>query len=130
MPRLRPQPPAPIPTPPPQPPALAVPLHLKAALTVPEAVTLSSIGKGTLYQLIAEGRIKVVRLGRAIVIPRLELDAFLAREAGAQAMAPVEVQLLRGLADARALTAAAKQTDTRLKALIAVSRAEREASAG
>lgn len=84
----------------------------KAAFTVAEAADLISLGQTMTRAVIAEGRLKVVRVGRAILVPRSEIDAFLAREAAAQAplnIAPREVQLLRVIADARAITIAARQ---------------------
>lgn len=57
----------------------------KRALTVPEAAELLSIGLNSMYSLIREGQLKVVRVGakgRGIVVPVAEIDAYLARETG------------------------------------------------
>jgi excisionase family DNA binding protein len=42
---------------------------------------LGSVGRDAIYQLIREGRIRSVRVGRKILIPRRELAAFVEREA-------------------------------------------------
>jgi excisionase family DNA binding protein len=41
---------------------------------------LGSLGRDTIYQLVREGRIRSVRVGRKILIPRSELEAFIERE--------------------------------------------------
>jgi excisionase family DNA binding protein len=82
MPKVKPQPPAPQftliqqPTSP-----LAIPVEAKLAFTVEEAADLLSIGRSFFYELLAEGRIGVVRLGRRVIVPKTELQAFLDREA-------------------------------------------------
>lgn len=126
MPRLKPQLSAPPPPPPSLPP---VPLGDKAALTAPEAADILSLGQTTVRQLIATGRLKVVRIGRALIIPRTEIDQFLAREPSGQALAPMDVKLLRALADARQDTAVAQRHAANLTERIAASKAERGASA-
>jgi excisionase family DNA binding protein len=50
------------------------------AVSVREAGRTLSIGRDTTYQLIREGRLKAVRIGRRLLIPRSELEAFLQRE--------------------------------------------------
>ena len=70
---------APAPTPPPSA-VPEVPIHLKVGLTVAEAAELSGIGATMLRQRISEGRLRVVRNGRSIIIPRAELDRYLAKE--------------------------------------------------
>jgi excisionase family DNA binding protein len=50
-------------------------------LTVLQWVDLTSIGRDTTYELIREGRIRSVKVGRRILIPRSELAAFVDREA-------------------------------------------------
>jgi excisionase family DNA binding protein len=121
---------APAPTPMPQPAVTEVPLHLRAGLSVAEAAALSGIGQTVLRALIAEGRVKAVRLGRALVIPRTALDAFLDQEANIPTAAtPMSAKLLRGIADAVALTAVVKQSTAHMADLIAASKAERGASA-
>ena len=57
---------------------------VKLAYTVEETAALISMGKTNVYALIKSGRLKVVHTGekgRGIIVPRAEIDAFLAREA-------------------------------------------------
>lgn len=49
------------------------------ALTIEDAVAYSAIGRSTLYGLIREGEIRVIKVGRRTIVPRSELDAFIAR---------------------------------------------------
>jgi excisionase family DNA binding protein len=42
---------------------------------------LGSVGRDAIYLLVREGRIRSVRVGRKILIPRSELAAFVEREA-------------------------------------------------
>ena len=65
-----------------------------------------------------------------MIVPRTEIDKFLAREASAQASAPMDVKLLRVLADARQDTAIAERHTAYLTQLIAESKAAREAAGG
>lgn len=48
-------------------------------LTVPEAAALLAIGRTTLYELVATGQLATVHIGRAVRIPRAELEAFISR---------------------------------------------------
>jgi excisionase family DNA binding protein len=48
-------------------------------LTTREAARTLSIGRSTLYELIATGEIEVVRIGRSVRVPSAELVAFVAR---------------------------------------------------
>ncbi len=48
-------------------------------LTVREAAALLSIGRSTLYELIAEREIEVVHIGRSVRVPQASLHAFVAR---------------------------------------------------
>jgi excisionase family DNA binding protein len=41
---------------------------------------LGSLGRDTIYQLIREGRIRSISIGRKILIPRSELEAWITRE--------------------------------------------------
>jgi len=43
-------------------------------LRVAEAAEMLAISRSTLYQLVAAGRVPVVRLGRAVRVPRRELE--------------------------------------------------------
>jgi excisionase family DNA binding protein len=49
----------------------------RITLTVEEAAELLGISRGLAYQLVAQGDIPSVRLGRRIVVPRRALDALL-----------------------------------------------------
>ena len=48
-------------------------------LTVPEAAAVLAIGRTTLYELVGTGQLATVRIGRAVRIPRAELEAFVSR---------------------------------------------------
>ncbi len=50
-------------------------------LTVEEAASLLRISRNKAYQLLAEGRLPHIRLGRRRLIPRLGLEQWIAREA-------------------------------------------------
>jgi excisionase family DNA binding protein len=45
---------------------------------LPEAAAILGLGRTTLYELVAAGSIRPVRLGRAIRITRSELERFVA----------------------------------------------------
>jgi len=49
-------------------------------LRIGEAAKLPSLSRSTVYQLMAKGEIAVVRLGRATLIPRRELDRLVERK--------------------------------------------------
>lgn len=51
-------------------------------VTVHEAAKLLGLGRDKTYALVACGRLRSVRVGKRIVIPRQEVEAFLEREAG------------------------------------------------
>ena len=51
-------------------------------LTVKEAAGLLRISPNTCYELIRQGRIPHIRLGRRILIPRHGLEQWIAQEAG------------------------------------------------
>lgn len=53
----------------------------RLTLTVVEAAAMLGIGRNHLYNLIAEGRIPHVRIGRLIKIPRKALEDWLAEQA-------------------------------------------------
>jgi excisionase family DNA binding protein len=46
-----------------------------------EAARELGIGRDTVYQLVREGRLRSVRVSRKVLIPRVELRAFVEREA-------------------------------------------------
>jgi excisionase family DNA binding protein len=48
-------------------------------LRIPEAARVLGVGRTTLYRLIDNGDIRVLRIGRAVRIPVDELQAFVAR---------------------------------------------------
>lgn len=49
-------------------------------LGVREAARRLGLGRDAAYSLVREGRLRSVRVGRRVLIPRVELEAFLARE--------------------------------------------------
>lgn len=74
--------PSPLPVAPP--PAPAEPTRL--VLTVAEAAELLGISRAFAYELVARGELPSIRLGRRVVVPRVQLLALV--EAGAEAPAP------------------------------------------
>lgn len=53
------------------------------ALRPAEAAQLLRIGKTSLYRLIAEGELRIVKVGTATLIPTCELDAWIAKRLAA-----------------------------------------------
>ena len=51
-------------------------------LTVTEAARLLRISRNLCYELIAQGRLPHIRLGRRILLPRYGLEQWIAHEAG------------------------------------------------
>ena len=51
-------------------------------LTVAEAARLLRISRNLCYELIAQGRLPHLRLGRRILVPRYGLEQWIARESG------------------------------------------------
>jgi excisionase family DNA binding protein len=51
-------------------------------LNVPEAAALLRLGRNRTYELVADGRLPAVRVGRTIRIPRQAIEIFIANEAG------------------------------------------------
>ena len=51
-------------------------------LSVAEAAKCLAISKNLCYDLLREGRLPHVRLGRRLLVPRLGLEQWLARETG------------------------------------------------
>jgi excisionase family DNA binding protein len=49
-------------------------------LTVREAAEILRLGRDRTYQLIHEGRLPAIRLGRSIRVPREALDRFIQKE--------------------------------------------------
>lgn len=47
----------------------------KLAYTVKEAIEATGLGKTTLYQMIGDGRLRVVKIGTRTLIPRSSLAA-------------------------------------------------------
>jgi excisionase family DNA binding protein len=50
-------------------------------LSVWQAARAVGVGRDPFYSLIREGRVRVLRFGTRIRVPRAELEAFIAREA-------------------------------------------------
>jgi excisionase family DNA binding protein len=51
-------------------------------LTVSEAAKLLRISRGLAYELVRQERIRFIRLGRRILVPRQGLEVWVAQEAG------------------------------------------------
>ena len=58
-------------------------------LTVEEAASLLRIGRNTCYELVRQGRVPSIRLGRLIRVPRHALVNWLGQEASSCAIPPV-----------------------------------------
>jgi excisionase family DNA binding protein len=52
----------------------------RKAYSVPEVQAFLGIGRNLIYDLLAQGRIRSVKAGRRILIPKASLDAFLEGE--------------------------------------------------
>jgi len=64
-------------------------------LTVEQAAKLLQISRYLAYDLIAQGKLPHVRLGRIIRVPRFGLEQWIAREAGVPAAPPEAVDFPR-----------------------------------
>lgn len=53
---------------------------LRLTVTVSEAAKFLGLGLNNTYGLVSSGRLKAVRVGRKLLIPQKELEAFLERE--------------------------------------------------
>jgi excisionase family DNA binding protein len=60
---------------------METPTLAPALLTVPEGARFLALGRSKLYELIAAGELPVVRIGRAVRLPRAGLEAWVARQA-------------------------------------------------
>ena len=60
-------------------------------LSVAEAAKLLGIGRGLAYDLIAEGRLPSLRLGRRLLVPRFALEQWIAQEVGVPQSAGVSL---------------------------------------
>jgi excisionase family DNA binding protein len=49
---------------------------------VREAARTLGIGRDSAYSLVRSGRLRAVRIGRRLLVPKQELAAFIEREAG------------------------------------------------
>jgi excisionase family DNA binding protein len=52
-------------------------IHMPKLLSLSEVCKQTSISRSTLYRLIQNRRINVVKIGRAVRIPETEIDAFI-----------------------------------------------------
>jgi len=59
----------------------------RSLLTVEEAAAVLRIGRNMCYELIRQGQIPHVRLGRLIRVPRFGLESWVAQQSGLQAEA-------------------------------------------
>lgn len=57
----------------------------KKLLTLPEVQATLSLGRSKVYELIGEGQLRPVRVGRAVRFPAHEIDAFVERLQAEQA---------------------------------------------
>ena len=49
---------------------------VRILLTVPEAANRLSIGRSKLYELVSEGQLATVKIGRAVRVPAREVERF------------------------------------------------------
>jgi excisionase family DNA binding protein len=89
-----------------------------------EVAELMSLGSTSVRLLIKSGKLRAVRVGKALIIARSEIERFLTAEAEAPATTPRYAIVLRAIAQAHAGLAAAKQADAVLKDAIAGYRAD------
>jgi len=54
-------------------------------VSVREAARELGLGRDSTYSLVRVGRLRSVRVGRRVLVPRAELEAFVVREAGSEA---------------------------------------------
>jgi excisionase family DNA binding protein len=59
--------------------------ELPLLLKVEEAARLASLGRSTMFQLIAEGEIPAVRVGRAVRLRRTDLEDWISKRVGTAA---------------------------------------------
>ena len=64
-------------------------------VSVDEAARLLGISRNLAYDLVREGRLPHVRLGRRILVPRFGLEQWLAREANVDPPAPTVLSSAR-----------------------------------
>ncbi len=62
--------------------ATVEPNHESSMLTVSEAALDLRISRNLAYELVSQGRLPHIRLGRRVLIPRHSLDEWIVREAG------------------------------------------------
>ena len=65
-------------------------------ISVDEAAKLLGIGRGLAYDLVHEGRLPHVKLGRRLLVPRRALEDWVAREAGVASAVGSVVSLPQG----------------------------------
>ena len=65
-------------------------------ISVAEAAKLLGIGRGLAYDLVCEGRLPHVKLGRRILVPRRALEDWITREAGVASSGGSVVSLPQG----------------------------------
>ena len=63
-------------------------------VSVEEAAKLLGIGRGLAYDLVREGRLPHVKLGRRLLVPRQGLEEWIAQESGVSSL-PASVVSLR-----------------------------------
>ena len=64
-------------------------------LKVPEAARLLRVSRNLVYELVAQGRLPHVRLGRRVLIPRQGLKDWIERQAGLAVQPRAEVSSRR-----------------------------------
>ena len=57
--------------------------HEPSVLTVPEVARALRIGRNHAYELIRDGRLPALRIGRAIRVPRAAVERLIAQAGGA-----------------------------------------------
>lgn len=49
----------------------------RLCVTIPEVASLLGISRNHAYELVKQGKLPVIRLGKRILVPRVQLDKFL-----------------------------------------------------
>jgi excisionase family DNA binding protein len=99
-------------------------------LSVAEAGELCGLGETLLRREITAGRLKVIWIGRALIVPRTELDAWISRETerstrDAAVELPRDLQLLQAITRSRYGLQLAREAGADLEKIVALVKAER-----
>ena len=99
-------------------------------LSVAEAAELCGLGETLLRREITAGRLKVIWIGRALIVPRTELDAWISRETERSARdaaveLPRDLQMLQAITRSRYGLQLAREAGADLDKIVTLVKAER-----